>query len=391
MFECREVGVNKMDTFLKHREKEMLLLLERLVNIDSGSMDKKGIDAIGNLLKQEYEKIGFLVETIQQDVQGNHLVIRHRDVKEAEIMAVAHMDTVFAKGTAKVRPFTVREGRAYGPGVIDMKASHVLLLYALKALLEKGQAGLENIVIILTSDEEIGSHTSRALIEAHTEKKKYALIMEPARQNGALVTARRGAAEYALYVTGRAAHSGIAPESGRSAIEELAQKIIQLHRLSDYEKGFSVNVGIVEGGNTVNTVAPSAVAHVDVRFSDMEQAVWLENQIYDICAVPDVEGTTIEVKGGIERPPMVKNDQTIQLLEVIKSVGSELGITIKDMATGGGSDASFTSAKGIATIDGLGPIGGNAHSEEEYLEVESLIERTELLAKVIHRLTNKKE
>lgn len=380
-----------MDTFLKHREKEMLLLLERLVNIDSGSMDKKGIDAIGNLLKQEYEKIGFLVETIQQDVQGNHLVIRHRDVKEAEIMAVAHMDTVFAKGTAKVRPFTVREGRAYGPGVIDMKASHVLLLYALKALLEKGQAGLENIVIILTSDEEIGSHTSRALIEAHTEKKKYALIMEPARQNGALVTARRGAAEYALYVTGRAAHSGIAPESGRSAIEELAQKIIQLHRLSDYEKGFSVNVGIVEGGNTVNTVAPSAVAHVDVRFSDMEQAVWLENQIYDICAVPDVEGTTIEVKGGIERPPMVKNDQTIQLLEVIKSVGSELGITIKDMATGGGSDASFTSAKGIATIDGLGPIGGNAHSEEEYLEVESLIERTELLAKVIHRLTNKKE
>ena len=380
-----------MDTFLKHREKEMLLLLERLVNIDSGSMDKKGIDTIGNLLKQEYEKIGFLVETIQEDVQGNHLVIRHRDVKEAEIMAVAHMDTVFAKGTAKVRPFTVREGRAYGPGVIDMKASHVLLLYALKALLEKGQAGLENIVIILTSDEEIGSHTSRALIEAHTEKKKYALIMEPARQNGALVTARRGAAEYALYVTGRAAHSGIAPESGRSAIEELAQKIIQLHRLSDYEKGFSVNVGIVEGGNTVNTVAPSAVAHVDVRFSDMEQAVWLENQIYDICAVPDVEGTTIEVKGGIERPPMVKNDQTIQLLEVIKSVGSELGITIKDMATGGGSDASFTSAKGIATIDGLGPIGGNAHSEEEYLEVESLIERTELLAKVIHRLTNKKE
>lgn len=380
-----------MDVFFKNKEQEMLSLLERLVNIDSGSMDKEGVDTIGDLLKKEYEKIGFHVETIQQDLQGNHLVIQHKDMKNPEIMAVAHMDTVFAKGTAQLRPFTVRGGRAYGPGVIDMKASHVLLLYALKALVEKEQAGLENLVIILTSDEEIGSHTSRALIEAHTENKKYALIMEPARQNGALVTARRGAAEYALHVTGKSAHSGIAPEAGRSAIEELAQKIIKLHRLSDYKKGYSVNVGVIEGGNTVNTVAPSAVAHVDVRFSDMEQAIWLENQIHDICAIPDVEGTTIEVKGGIERPPMVKNDQTVQLLEVIKVIGSELGIIIEDMATGGGSDASFTSAKGVATIDGLGPIGGNAHSEGEYLEVGSLIKRTELLANIIHRLTNNKE
>ena len=376
-----------MDKFLKNKEEEMLSLLECIVNIDSGSMHKEGIDRIGSLLQQEYEKIGFIVETIKQDIQGNHLVIRHKDAKEPKIMAVAHMDTVFAEGTAKARPFTIREGRAYGPGVIDMKASHVLLLYALKALHETKQAGLENIVVILTSDEEVGSHTSRELIEKHTKNKAFALIVEPARQNGALVTARRGAGEYALYVTGKAAHSGIAPQAGSSAIEELAQKIIKLHSLTDYAKGISINVGLIEGGNTVNTVAPTAVAHIDVRISEIEQAEWLEKKIEEICAVPDVEGTTIELKGGIERPPMVKNEQTIQLLEVIQAVGSELGIEIEDMSTGGGSDASFTSAKGIATIDGLGPIGGNAHSEEEYLEVASLIERTELFANVIRRLT----
>lgn len=372
---------------MESKEEEMLSLLEHLVNIDSGSMHKEGIDSVGRLLQQEYEKIGFVVEKIQQDIQGDHLIIRHKNVKNPEIMAVAHMDTVFAEGTAKARPFKISEGRAYGPGVIDMKASHVLLLYALKALHETKQAGLENIVVILTSDEEIGSHTSRELIEQHTENKKYALIVEPARQNGALVTARRGAGEYSLYVTGKAAHAGISPQAGSSAIEELAQKIIKLHKLTDHEKGISINVGLIEGGNTINTVAPTAVAHIDVRISEQEQAEWLEKQIEAICAVPDVEGTTIELKGGIERPPMVKNEQTIQLLEVIKTVGSELGIKIEDMATGGGSDASFTSAKGVATIDGLGPIGGNAHSEEEYLEVASLTERTELLAKIIHRLT----
>lgn len=379
-----------VDIFLKDREEEMLLLIEKLVNIDSGSGNKEGIDHISGLLQKEYEKLGFVVETNYQEVQGNHLIIQHEKAKNPSIMSVAHMDTVFPKGTAKKRPFTIREGRAYGPGVIDMKSSQVVLLYALKTLKEIAPRVLENILIILTSDEEIGSHTSRALIEEHTENKKYALIMEPARQDGSLVTARRGAGEFALHVTGIAAHSGIEPKAGSSAIEELAQKIMKLHQLTDHEKGVSVNVGLIEGGNTVNTIAPSAVAHVDLRISKIEQGKWLEQKIRDICAVPDVKGTTIELQGGIERPPMVKNDRTIELFEVIKSVGKELGIEIKDMATGGGSDASFTSAQGVATIDGLGPIGGNAHTEEEYLEVDSLVERAELLARVIQRLTLEK-
>lgn len=378
-----------MEIYLRSKEHEMLELLETLVNIDSGSMNKNGIDQVGKILQEEFGKLGFLVEVIPQEIQGNHLIFRHKNAKNPSILAVAHMDTVFKEGTAKERPFTIRDGRAYGPGVIDMKGSHVLLLYALKALHEKNDKSIENIEVLLTSDEEIGSHTSRNLIETQANGKQYALIMEPARQDGSLVTARRGAGEYSLNVKGKAAHSGVQPQAGRSAIEELAQKIIKLHMLTNHEKGISLNVGLIEGGTTINTVAPSAVAHVDVRIDKIEQAEWIEQQIKDICAIPDVEGTTIELTGGVERPPMVKNEQTIALLNVIREVGKELGIEVKDVATGGGSDASFTSAKGIATIDGLGPIGGNAHSEDEYLEVASLTERAHLFACTVQKLTMK--
>lgn len=380
-----------MNEYLKRSESDMLLLLEQLVNIDSGSTDKAGIAKIAALLSSKYEALGFEIETIPQKAQGDHLVLSRINSSQPEIMIVAHMDTVFPEGTVKDRPFSMQGGRAYGPGVIDMKASHVTLLYALTSISLKNPELLNNIVVLLTSDEEIGSPTSRKLIEKHTEGKKYALIMEPARQDGSLVTARRGSGVFALTVKGKAAHAGIEPERGRSAIEELAQKIVKLHALTDYKKGISVNVGLIEGGVTVNTIAPSASASVDVRISKNEQAIWLEKKISEICEHPDVEGTTIELKGGIDRPPMVKNEQTIALLEVIQTVGRELGIEVTDIATGGGSDASFTSAKGVATIDGLGPVGGNAHTTEEYVEISSLTERALLVASVIERLTKLKQ
>lgn len=375
-----------MKNYLKSQEEEMLFLLEKLVNIDSGSVNKVGIDQVGAVLKNEYEQLGFEIETVPQVIQGNHLIIRHKNTVNPTILTVSHMDTVFKEGTVAERPFTIHEGRAYGPGVIDMKGSHVVLLYAIKALHAAGKNSFENMEIILTSDEEIGSHTSRELIEAHTEGKKYALITEPARQDGSLVTARRGAGEFTLKVTGKAAHSGIQPQAGSSAIEELARKIIKLHELTDHAAGISVNVGVIEGGTTVNTVAASAVAHVDVRIDQIEQAAFIESKIQEICATADVEGTTIELLGGLERPPMVKNEQTTALFKVFQEVGDRLGLAIKDVSTGGGSDASFTSAKGVATIDGIGPIGGGAHSEDEYLEIASLVERAELLANAIQRL-----
>ena len=378
-----------MKEFLQTKQTEMLSLLEKLVNIDSGSTHKKGIDEVGGILKGIYEEIGFTVEVIDEPENGNNMVITYPGSENPTMIAVAHMDTVFRVGTASERPFSIEGNRAYGPGVIDMKASQVTLIYALKALKENSPGALEKIQIVLNGDEEIGSPTSRRVIEKYAEGKTHALIMEPARKDGSLVTARRGGGRYSIYVTGKGAHSGIEPQNGISAIEELAHKIIKLHALTNHAEGISVSVGLIDGGESVNTIAPSAAAHVDVRITYAEQAEAIDRQVKEICASSDVAGTTIKLEGGINRPPMVKNEQTIQFLELIKEIGDKLGIKVTDVATGGGSDASFTSAMGVSTIDGLGPVGGNAHSVDEYLELPTLVGRTNLLAEVIRKLANK--
>ncbi|WP_026672034.1 M20 family metallopeptidase [Alkalihalobacterium bogoriense] len=372
---------------VQSKEKQMLLLLKSLVNIDSGSYDKNGVDKVGNVLKTKYEELGYNVQTVQQKEVGNHLIISHPEVEKPSIFIAGHMDTVFGKGTVAKRPFSIIGDRAYGPGVIDMKASLVSLLFALEALKKAGSDAYKHVKIILNSDEEIGSGSSRKLIEKEAQNTSYALIMEPARKDGSLVTARRGNGRYTIQVFGKAAHSGIEPEKGRSAIEELAYKIVKLHELNDYEHGISVNVGIIEGGNAVNTVSSRAVGHIDVRVSTPEQVEEMEHKIEAVCATTDVKGTKITLSGDISRPPMLKTKQIEKLLSIVKEVGHELGIKIKDTKTGGGSDAAFTAALGIPTIDGLGPIGGNTHSEKEYLEIPSLTERTLLLAKLIERLS----
>ncbi|KMJ59531.1 carboxypeptidase [Bacillus sp. LL01] len=375
-----------MQEFLQNNQTEMLNLLEKLVNIDSGSTSKEGIDKIGSILSKEYRSIGFSVQVIEEERYGNHLVIQHPMAKEPRIIIVAHMDTVFPNGTVQTRPFKVEGERAYGPGVIDMKASQVSILYAMKALIYSRSNAYRDVVLVLNSDEEIGSPSSKSLIESKAEGKEFALIMEPARKDGSLVSARRGKGKYTISVKGRAAHSGIEPEKGRSAIEELAHKVIQLHELNDYSKGISVNVGLIEGGSSVNTVSDSAVAHVDIRIKNRNQAIPIERKLEKICASSDVQGTEVELSGEMNRLPMEKTERTESLLQVIEKVGIQMGLKVKDTATGGGSDASFTAAMGIATVDGMGPVGGNAHSEKEYLEVPSLTKRTELLARTIAAL-----
>ncbi len=371
---------------VQSKETDMLLLLEELVNIDSGSYNKEGVNKVGGLLIPYFQDLGYVIEAVPQENVGQHLIIRHPKQKKASILIVAHMDTVYEEGTAKKRPFTMNERRAYGPGVIDMKASLVSVIYALRYLKESGSDAYEHVQIILNSDEEIGSPTSRRFIEQEAKGKSYALVMEPARRDGSLVTERRGSGRFTIEVHGRAAHSGIEPEKGRSAIEELAHKIVKLHELNDHEHGISVNVGIIEGGDAVNTVSAMAIGHIDVRVATVEQAEEMEHKIEEMCASSDVNGTEIELTGDMRRPPMLKNEKIAKLFDVVKKVGAELGIEIKDTKTGGGSDASFTSAMGIPTIDGLGPIGGNAHSEKEYLDIPSLTERMLLLAKVIEKL-----
>lgn len=375
-----------INAWIDAQESAMVNFLQTLVNIDSGSYDKAGVDAVAAKIIERYRELGFEIEIFTNETLGNNYRIRHQDVENPEILILAHLDTVFSKGTVAERPFSIEGDRAYGPGVIDMKASHVLVYYAIRALYEAGNDHYKNVEILLNCDEEIGSHSSRALIESSAKGKKAALVMEPARANGAIVSARRGVGTYQLKIEGKASHSGIAPEAGISAIQELSYKIQALHALSRHQEGLSVNVGIISGGTSVNTVAPNAYAEIDVRISTEAQGIEIDRAVKEVCSQPILEGIQLTLTGGINRPPMAKTEESAKLVDLVLAEAKALGLTIEDIATGGGSDASFTAGVGIPTVDGLGPVGGHQHSDKEYLELPTLTERTKLFAHLLAKL-----
>ncbi|SOC42891.1 M20 family metallopeptidase [Salinicoccus kekensis] len=372
---------------INEKYEEMIELLEKLVNIDSGSYYKKGVDEVGEILQNLYRELGYTIEVEENDELGNNILIYHPDIRDPQILIIAHMDTVFDKGTVKERPFTIEGDRAYGPGVADMKASQVSLIYAIKYLQDNEDEGFKNLKIILNSDEEIGSKVSQKLIKKTSEKVAYSIVMEPARKDGSIVTSRRGGGRYILNVKGIASHSGVAPEEGKSAIEELAHKVIKLNNLSEHKEGVSINVGLIKGGQATNMVPDTASCEVDVRVTNEEQAEEVVKKIEEIVSEPDIEGTKIELSGGINRPPMEFDKENKELFNLVTKVGKDLGIEVKNTHTGGGSDASFSSSQGVATIDGMGPIGGKLHNEGEYLDLKSFTERTLLLAETISKLS----
>ena len=375
-----------INEWINAQESAMIDFLKTLVNIDSGSYDKAGVDAVAAKIIERYRELDFDIEIFTNETFGNNYRLRHKEAKEPNILILAHLDTVFPKGTVAERPFSIEGDRAYGPGVIDMKASHVLVYYAIKALYESGNEAYKDVEILLNCDEEIGSKSSRALIESSAQGKKAALVMEPARANGAIVSARRGVGTYQLKIEGKASHSGIAPEAGISAIQELSYKIQALHALSRHQEGLSVNVGIISGGTSVNTVAPNAYAEIDVRISTEEQGIEIDRAVKEVCQQPMLEGIKLTLTGGINRPPMAKTIESAQLVDLILSEAKMLGLEIEDISTGGGSDASFTAGVGIPTVDGLGPVGGHQHSDKEYLELPTLTERTALFAHILAKL-----
>lgn len=376
-----------MENFINAQKDQMLDLLKNLVNIDSGSYDKIGVDQVADVLIQLYKDLGFVVEVFPNEELGNNYHLMHKDARNPQIFIAAHLDTVFPKGTVAERPFSIESDRAYGPGVIDMKASHVLTYYAIKALQEAGNEAYKNVEILLNCDEEIGSHSSRGLIEQFAEGKSYALVMEPARANGSIVSARRGVGTYELIVEGKASHSGIAPKDGISAIQELSYKIQALHALSRHDDGLSVNVGLISGGTSVNTIAPNARAEIDVRITTDEQGIEIDRLVKEVCSQPVLDGVKLTLTGGINRPPMMKTPESTVLVDIVKAEAKAMGLEIDDIFTGGGSDASFTAGVGTPSVDGLGPVGGFQHSDKEYIELPTLTERTILFANVIKRLS----
>jgi glutamate carboxypeptidase len=366
---------------LRSESSETLKLLETMVNMDSPSPDKTLVDRFSRFAGSQFEAIGGHVEYVPSERFGDHLLARFDGGPSTErVMLLGHTDTVFSEGEVARRPFRIADGRATGPGVFDMKAGIALMWSALKALAPLPRP----VTVLLTSDEEIGSPSSRDLILKEAASARAVLVLEPSLPGGALKTSRKGVGRFTIKATGRAAHAGIDPERGVNAIEEIAHQVLELRRLSDPSRGTTVTVGMVQGGTRVNVVPAEAAVEVDVRVSDNEEAARISEAIRGLQ--PYLAGATLQIRGGINRPPMERTADTARLFALAQQIGVELGVSIDEGSTGGASDGNFTSAMGIPTLDGLGPIGGGAHSLDEFVDVTSLPERAALVAGLIARL-----
>jgi glutamate carboxypeptidase len=367
---------------------EQIEFLARLVNHDSGTDDVMDVNRVGAILAERLRGLGFTLNRVATERFGDHLVAERAGNGPKRFLFVGHYDTVFPSGTAKQRPFRVDgQDRAWGPGVYDMKGGLVALLYALRAHKEARTRAWDDttIAVVFNSDEERLSPTSRPVIEAEAKRAHSVGILEPARPGGEYVMARKGAGTFQLEVKGKASHAGLQPELGASAIWALAQKVAALHALTDLDKGVTVNVGTVRGGERPNVVAPHATAEVDLRAwsqADADAAIAAMRMICDKTHVP---GTTATFEGKIHFPPWPPGlPGTDRLLELMRAVGQDLGVDVKAIKTGGGSDGNHTSAV-APTLDGMGPKGSRAHSEEEFIEVASLLERTKMIALFLER------
>jgi glutamate carboxypeptidase len=367
---------------------EQLEFLARLVNHDSGTDDVLDVNRVGAILAERLQSLGFTLRRVATERFGDHLVGDKPGTGPKRFLFVGHYDTVFASGTAKRRPFRIDgQGRAWGPGVYDMKGGLAALLYALRAHREaRTRAWAETSVgVVFNSDEERLSPTSRPVIEAEARRAHSVGILEPARPGGEYVMARKGAGTFHLEITGTAAHAGLQPELGASAIWDLAQKVAALHALTDLGTGVTVNVGTVRGGERPNVVAAHAAAEIDLRAWSQADADAAIAAMRAICERAHVPGTRARFEGRIHFPPWPPGlPGTERLLEIMRGAGRALGVEVRAIKTGGGSDGNHTSA--IApTLDGLGPRGSRAHSDEEFIEVATLLERTKMLALFLDR------
>ncbi|MGH6898007.1 MAG: M20 family metallopeptidase [Geminicoccaceae bacterium] len=367
----------------------MVELLGKLVDTDSGSYDKEGVARAGEIIHHHLLRRGIACEEVIQ-ADGSFSVKATLPPREpvadnAHILLLGHRDTVFPKGTVAERPFRVAGGRAYGPGVADMKAGLVMNAFVLEAFARFGGTA-RPLVNLITSDEEIASPASRPVIEAAARGARAVFNAEPGRPSGALVVGRKGAMFITIEVTGRAAHSGGAHEQGISAIEELCRKVLELHGLTDYETGTTVNVGLIQGGQSVNTVAPLAVAEVDVRFKTIAAMADAEARIAAILERTHLAGSTTRITRKAAFLPLEQTAASRAIFEHYVACAAELGIAVGGEYAGGSADSGFTAAIGAPTLCGTGPIGEKAHSPDEVCHLETLVPRAQALALAIARL-----
>lgn len=369
--------------YLKDNQAEMVSCLEKLTNMDSPSTEKSYLDRFSSELASMWREVGAQVETIPMDKYGNHLRVTW-GTGEEKILVLCHMDTVWDAGETAKRPFRVENNIAFGPGAYDMKGGIVEAIYAIKAISSLGLETKNRVVILHNSDEEIGSPSSRPIIEEEARSSKAVLVLEPSAKGGALKTWRKGVGMFQITIRGREAHAGSDYERGVSAILEAAHQVIWLQGLTDMDDGTTVNVGTIKGGTRKNVVPGEVSMGVDLRVKTMEAAERLTNKILGMR--PRDPRITLKVEGGLNRPPMERNEKNVGLFRIARAIGQEMGLDLEESGTGGGSDGNFTSALGIPTLDGLGPVGDEGHAPGEYVLVSSLPERTAVLTGLLLRI-----
>src|SRR5215813_13962200 len=365
----------------------VLGLIETLVNTDSGSHDKAGVDAAGEHVLAFLRQRGIASDTVPNARYGDGIratVGGASGARNGTILLMGHRDTVYTRGEAGRRPFRIADGRGSGPGCCDMKAGLAINALVLSAFAKFGTPG--TLVGLFTADEEIGSPSSKALIEEEARRARAVFNAEPGRPNGGIVTGRKGGIFMRLDVTGKAAHAGNDRADGISAIEEIARKVIELHRLTDRERGVSCNVGTIAGGEVVNMVAPSASAALDFRYIHAADRETGMAEIERIVAHSHLPGASAKLEISAEFKPLVASEESKRLYALYAACAQDLGQEVREEFAGGCADSGFAASVGAPTICGVGPIGGRAHSPDEYLEVDTVIPRAQALALSVMRL-----
>jgi|TARA_B110000046_G_scaffold141977_1_gene148765 glutamate carboxypeptidase len=366
---------------------EILRGIREWVNIESPSNDGKSVNRQVDAVEKGAAKIGAVIERIPgRDGYGDILKVRTPWGGDGPgILVLSHLDTVHPHGTIDNQNPYRREGdKVFGPGIYDMKSGAYIAYYAYQHLVRLGQETPLPITFVYVPEEEVGSPTSQVMIEIEARKSKYALVTEPARDGGKIVTARRGAMRFQIATRGRPAHSGLCHINGRSAIKEMARQIVRLEEITDYGRGVTANVGLIKGGTGCNVIPEHCSIELDVRIDNMDQAREIEVMVHAYKSFDqDVE---LIIEGGLNRPPYEKDKGITKLFEHAKNLASEIGFTLEDVKTGGGSDGNFTAAAGVPTLDGLGADGNGAHTHEEFIYYSSLVERTQLMLRLFETL-----
>lgn len=365
--------------FCQQNREEMFALLKRMVEIESPSDDKAALDRMGAFLAEEFARVGGKITFYPQKAAGDHLKAEFAGGAGKPVVLLGHFDTVWSMGTLATMPFRVEAGRAFGPGVYDMKAGITMMIFALRALQAAGHNGHRPVTVLLDTDEEVGSTTGRPVVEATARESEAVFVLEPSTgPKGHLKTSRKGVGEATIHVRGVASHSGVDFEKGHSAIVELARQLLEVVKFTDTSRGITVNPGVIQGGTRSNVVAAEAWAKVDLRIARAGDAAVLESKL--AALKPFDPKCSIGVTGGINRPPMERTEGTVRLFKIAQELGRGIDMAVEESSTGGGSDGNFTSALGIPTLDGLGALGEGAHATHESIVIEELPRRAALLA-----------